>query len=85
MADVLREEIRPGVVLITLNRPDKLNALSWDLVDELHATLDEIGRDNSLRVVVLTGAGRGFCAGLDLSERSGSSLSKGLSGPAGGM
>ena len=85
MADVLREEIRPGVALVTLNRPDKLNALSWDLVDELHATLDEIGRDNSLRVVVLTGAGRGFCAGLDLSERSGSSLSKGLSGPAGGM
>jgi enoyl-CoA hydratase/carnithine racemase len=85
MADVLREEIRPGVALVTLDRPDRLNALSWDLVDELHATLDEIGRDNSLRAVVLTGAGRGFCAGLDLSERSGSSLSEGLSGVAGGM
>lgn len=85
MADVLREEIRPGVALVTLDRPERLNALSWDLVDELHATLDEIGRDNSLRAVVLTGAGRGFCAGLDLSERSGSSLSKGLSGVAGGM
>ena len=85
MADVLREEIRPGVALVTLNRPDKLNALSWDLVDELHATLDEIGRDNSLRVVVLTGAGRGFCAGLDLGSTTGSSLSKGLSGVAGGM
>ena len=85
MADVLREEIRPGVVLLTLNRPKQLNALSWDLVDELHASLDDIGRDNTLRVVVLTGAGRGFCAGLDLTSRTGSPLSTGLSGPAGGM
>jgi enoyl-CoA hydratase/carnithine racemase len=85
MADVLREEIRPGVALVTLNRPERLNALSWDLVDELHTTLDDIGRDNSLRVVVLTGTGRGFCAGLDLTSTTGSSLSKGLSGVAGGM
>ena len=79
------EEARPQVALVTLDRPDRLNALSWPLVDELHGVLDAIGADNSLRAVVLTGAGRGFCAGLDLSEGGGSSRSAGLTGPAGGM
>ena len=76
------EEARPQVALITLARPERLNALSWALVDELHAACDAIGADNSLRAVVLTGEGRGFCAGLDLSERTGSSRSEGLDGPA---
>lgn len=55
-----------GVVVITLSRPDRLNALDHSMVRELAAVLDEIARDESSRVVVLTGAGRGFCAGLDL-------------------
>jgi enoyl-CoA hydratase len=55
-----------GVTLVTLDRPDKLNAMTSELVGDLHATLDEIGADGTCRVVVLTGAGRGFCAGLDL-------------------
>jgi len=79
------EEPRPQVALVTLARPDRLNALSWGLVDELHAACDAIAADNSLRAVVLTGEGRGFCAGLDLSERSGSSRSAGLEGPAAGL
>ena len=58
---------RPDITVITLNRPDKLNALSHDLVEALHTTLDAIAADNECRVVVLTGAGRGFCSGLDLS------------------
>ena len=79
------EEVRPQVALVTLDRPERLNALSWALVDELHAALDAIGADNSVRAVVLTGAGRGFCAGLDLAEDGGSSRSAGLQGPAAGM
>ncbi|MFM7744379.1 MAG: enoyl-CoA hydratase/isomerase family protein [Actinomycetota bacterium] len=56
----------PGIALVTLNRPDKLNAMTSELVETLHATLDTLADDASVRVVVLTGAGRGFCAGLDL-------------------
>jgi enoyl-CoA hydratase/carnithine racemase len=63
---VIRSEPRPGVAALTLSRPDKLNALTWPLVDALHAQLRDIAADLSCRVVVLTGAGRGFCAGLDL-------------------
>jgi enoyl-CoA hydratase/carnithine racemase len=52
---------RPDVALITLNQPDKLNALNYGLVEELHATLEAIDADDECRVAVLTGAGRGFC------------------------
>ncbi len=57
-----------SVVWCTLNRPEALNALNPTLVDELHAFYDELKEDPSVRVVVLRGAGRGFCAGLDLKE-----------------
>jgi len=63
---VHRSELRPGVVQLTLSRPDKLNALTQPLVSELHGHLRALAADLSCRVVVLTGAGRGFCAGLDL-------------------
>ncbi len=56
-----------GVVQITLNRPRRLNAMTNELVQGLHDSLDEIAVDPAARVVVLTGAGRGFCAGLDLT------------------
>lgn len=56
-----------GVRLITLNRPEKLNAMDFDLVESLHEALDEVSSDRNCRVVILTGAGRGFCAGLDLA------------------
>lgn len=56
-----------GVTQFTLNRPEKLNALTYDLVTELHAALDAVDRDHDCRVVIITGAGRGFCAGLDLN------------------
>jgi enoyl-CoA hydratase len=65
---VLTELVRPGVVQLTLNRPDRLNAMNYALVSGLHDALDAVAADPSCRVVVLTGAGRGFCAGLDLSE-----------------
>lgn len=66
MAVVERSHPAPGIVQLTLNRPDKLNAMTGELVQSLHEHLDAIAVDPEARVVILTGAGRGFCAGLDL-------------------
>ena len=66
MAEVEFSSPRDGVAQITLNRPDKLNAMTAEMVEILHETLSEVGRNRDVRVLVLTGAGRGFCAGLDL-------------------
>src|SRR5690606_35795524 len=82
---VVVDRPRDDVAVVTLNRPDRLNALSFALVDELHAVLDGIDRDNTCRVVVLTGAGRGFCSGLDLTSIAGASTSVGTTGPRAGM
>lgn len=56
------------VTILRLDRPDRLNALDFTLVGELHDALDTVAADDDCRVVVLTGAGRAFCAGLDLRE-----------------
>lgn len=61
-----RAELRPGVVQLTLSRPDRLNALTEPLVAQFHEHLRALAADLTCRIVVLTGAGRGFCAGLDL-------------------
>lgn len=66
MATVELSRPRDGVTQITLNRPERLNAMTAELVGELHDALDRVAADRDCRVVVLTGAGRGFCAGLDL-------------------
>jgi 2-(1,2-epoxy-1,2-dihydrophenyl)acetyl-CoA isomerase len=60
-----------GVRTITLNRPERLNAVNPRLADELPRALDAAARDDAVRVVVVTGAGRAFCAGLDLGEPAG--------------
>ena len=65
---VLVDRIGDDLALITLNRPDRLNAIDDSLVTGLHAALDRIESDAGVRTVVLTGAGRGFCAGADLKE-----------------
>ena len=57
-----------GVRTITLNRPERLNAVNPRLAEELPRAIDDAARDDAVRAVVITGAGRGFCAGLDLSE-----------------
>ena len=67
MSDVLLE--RDGsVATVTLNRPDRLNAISGPMIADLGRTLVELDGDRSVRVIVLTGAGRGFCSGLDLQD-----------------
>ncbi len=66
MAVIERTEPATGVALLTLDRPDKLNAMTAELVQSLHEHLDTIAVDPTVRVVILTGRGRGFCAGLDL-------------------
>lgn len=78
---LLVDRSHDGVAIITLNRPAKLNALSFALVEALHRALEEISADRTCHVVVLTGAGRGFCAGLDLTDTTGSSAAIGTTGP----
>ena len=58
-----------AVATITLNRPEILNALSHELMSELRAAMERAERDEAVRAVILTGAGRGFSAGADLSSR----------------
>ena len=55
-----------GITVLTLNRPDRLNAISWQMVEELHDCYSAFEADTETRVVILTGAGRGFCSGTDL-------------------
>src|SRR5207244_10916776 len=67
---VRREAIREGITLLTLDRPERLNAMSRELVDDLHEALDAVEDDRECRAAILTGAGPGCCARLDLKETS---------------
>ena len=59
-------EVNEGVALITLNRPDRYNAVNQDLVDGISESLNKAKNDDSIRAIVMTGAGKGFCAGADM-------------------
>jgi enoyl-CoA hydratase len=59
----------PHVSIVRLNKPDRLNSMSFPLVEALYGALDTVAADNDCWVVILTGAGRGFCSGLDLHDR----------------
>ena len=61
---------QPGVLVATLDRPDRLNALTFDMFSELAELSSLAERDPTVRVLVITGRGRGFCAGLDLDDAS---------------
>jgi enoyl-CoA hydratase/carnithine racemase len=66
-ADLLFE-IDSNIVTITLNRPDRLNAISGPMLESLSQALRDADHDREVRVIIVTGAGRGFCAGLDLKD-----------------
>ena len=65
---VLVDRPQPHTAVVTLHRPERLNAMSIDLVIALYDALEEVAADNDTWVVVLTGSGRGFCSGLDLKD-----------------
>ena len=71
---LILNERRGPAAWLTLNRPDKLNALSYELVRQLRAELTQVAEDEDVKVVVLTGAGRAFSAGYDLSEEADSKV-----------
>ncbi|MFZ4624977.1 MAG: enoyl-CoA hydratase-related protein, partial [Rhodoferax sp.] len=64
----IRFEVQDSIARLTLNRPDKLNSFTTAMQAELRSALDTVQNDTSIRVLVLTGAGRAFCAGQDLAD-----------------
>jgi enoyl-CoA hydratase/carnithine racemase len=66
--ETIATEIRDRILTITLNRPDRLNAFNSTMREELLGVLDEADADDEVRVIIFTGAGRGYCAGADLGE-----------------
>ena len=84
-ATVLLERIEEGIDLVTLNRPERLNAMTSQLVGEMTDALLSVAADQTSRVVVLTGAGRGFCSGLDLVEGLKAPLSEAMGRVQAGM
>jgi enoyl-CoA hydratase/carnithine racemase len=65
--ETLRYDVQDGIATITLNRPEKMNAFTAQMRDDLVAAFDRTDADDAVRVVIVTGAGRAFCAGADLS------------------
>ena len=63
---MIRLHHNQGITTMTLNRPSKRNALSLELIEAMHEKLDEVERDDAMRVFILAGEGRSFCAGMDL-------------------
>jgi enoyl-CoA hydratase/carnithine racemase len=68
MSNLVQETLSPGLLKITLNRPEAFNSLSEAVIKELHETLQEISNDRAIRVVVIAARGKAFCAGHDLKE-----------------
>ena len=82
MPDVLTEKLPSGVMIVTLNRPDALNTLGGTLLADFGAAMHEAEQDRAVRAVLITGAGRAFCAGADLSAPRGEARSQNGAAPA---
>lgn len=81
MSFIRVEKPRPHVTQITLNRPERMNAMAFDVMAPLREALEEVSFDNDTRVVILTGAGEGFCSGADLEDPGYMSIFDGLTVP----
>lgn len=81
MSFITVEKPRPHVTLITLNRPERMNAMAFDVMVPFRDALREVSFDNDTRVVVVTGAGQGFCAGADLEDPGWLDIFNGLTVP----
>jgi len=68
MDEVLLERLEDGVLTLTMNRPDRLNALTWEMLDRMQRALHKAAADREVGAIVLTGAGRAFCAGGDVKS-----------------
>ncbi len=68
MSDEVRLEIKDNTALITLNRPETLNAINMEVIEELHKSLDKIEEDEGIKAVIITGKGRAFCSGGDFNH-----------------
>jgi enoyl-CoA hydratase/carnithine racemase len=80
MPDLIYEK-EGQVARITLNRPERLNAITFEMLEALTVALEDADRDRGVRAIVLTGAGRGFCSGLDLKDAAaGKGIGGGLAG-----
>jgi enoyl-CoA hydratase/carnithine racemase len=66
--ETLLYEVSENILTLTLNRPDRLNAFTGKMMEELIAAFDQADADDAVRAIIVTGAGRGFCAGADLSQ-----------------
>jgi len=67
----IRYDVADGVCTVTLNRPDRLNAVTASMIGELREACDLVDADDAVRAVIVTGAGRAFCAGADLAAGAG--------------
>lgn len=81
MSFIKIDQPRPHVTQITLNRPERMNAMAFDVMVPLREALEEVSFDNDCRVVILTGAGDGFCSGADLVDPGFLPIFEGLTMP----
>ena len=70
MMEFILSHVEKGVMTLTLNRPERLNSFNDEMHAQLAECLKQVERDDTIRCLLLTGAGRGFCAGQDLNDRN---------------